>query len=789
MSRYRLKLYTALALLSASLIAFQLELIQVLAHIQFYHFGYLVISIALLGFGASGTIIALFRRRLTKKFNTLLPVLLFGCSIATSLALPLSQRLIQSFDPSLLFIESSQFIILLICQLLFFIVFLLGALVIGLVFIHYSTNISRLYFCNMIGSGFGGLSVVVLMSFLLPEKLAQVIALLPLLGGCLLYRRKQPFSLVLGFLSCCIVAYFSLLPGHIQPSQYKSIKRTLDLPQSKVVSVQPSPFGMLQLVTAPALRYTPGLSLAYDKTVPVVKGFVFLNGDGIGPIYGEDTSFFRATITELPYWVNFPKSVLILNSGTGSELQRALSRQSHRITAIEANSGILNLMNRFSKSDNPYNNPKVQTHFLHPRTWLAIDTNRYDLITLPPVGSFGGSAGLFAMQEHFLLTGEAFSKIWDHLATNGLFQISGWIDSPLRTPLRLTATIAELFEQKGIHSLDHLVALRSWDMVSLLIKRSPFTSDEIDSLVSFSRKYQFDLLLPRNPSPEQSFHASDEDSLAHLMHGLFNPEGRTKLYRDYDFDIKPVTDQRPFFSQFLRIESFNKLASLFGHQTIPFLELGYFIVLLSLMQMVILSVCLIVLPLLKLDFTERFTVDWSTLIYFGGLGLGYMFFEIALIHELVLFLGHPIYGAAAGIGFLLVFSGIGSLVSERFHSYPLSGLYITVCIVILFLFYSRLLTPILQYTIGLPFGLKAGLCSLLVGLPAFVMGMPFPIGLRRIANRSASVAAWAWGMNGCTSVIATGLATIIAVELGFSVLLMMGAACYLLVALCSNRLG
>jgi len=640
----------------------------------------------------------------------------------------------------------------------------------------------------MIGSGLGGLGVVVLMSFLLPEKLTQIIALLPWLGGCLLWR-KQPLSFVLGLLSCCIIAYFLFLPSHIQPSQYKGIKRTLDLPQSKVVAIQPSPYGMLQLVTAPALRYTPGLSLTYDKTVPTVKGFVFLNGDGIGPIYGEDTSFFRATIGELPYWMNSPERVLILNSGTGSELHRALSRRSLEITAIEANSGILNLINRFSKVDNPYSNPKVQVHFLHPRTWLAIDTNRYDLITFPPVGSFGGSAGLFAMQEQFLLTGEAFSKIWDHLATDGLFQISGWIDSPLRTPLRLTATIAELFEQKGIHSLDHLVALRSWDMVSLLIKRSPFTPDDIDNLVSFSRKHQFDLLLPKNPSQDQSFHSSDQDSLVHLTHELFNPKARTKLYRNYDFDIKPVTDQRPFFSQFLRIASFNKLASLFGRQSIPFLELGYFIVILSLMQMIILSVCLIVLPLFKLNFAKRFTVDWSIMTYFGGLGLGYMFFEIALIHELVLFLGHPIYGAAAGIGFLLVFSGLGSLFSERFHRFPLSGLIIAVCIAILFLFYSCLLTPILQDTIGLGFGVKAGLCCLLVGIPAFVMGMPFPLGLRRIANRDASVAAWAWGMNGCSSVIATGLATVIAVELGFSMLLLIAAGFYILVAFCSRGLG
>ena len=789
MSPPHLKLQLSLVLLSASLIAFQLELIQVLAHIQFYHFGYLVISIALLGFGASGTVIVLFRRRLIKHFNTLLPVLFFGCSMAMSLALPVSGKLIQSFDLSLLFIEPSQFVILLFCQLLFFVVFFFGALAIGLIFIHYSTNISTLYFGNMIGSGLGGLGIVFLMSFILPERLAQIIALLPWFGGWLLYIKNKPFTTAFGLLNCCIIAFLLLFPNHIQPSLYKSIRRTLDLPDSRVISTQSSPLGTLQIVQASALRYSPGLSLAYDKTVPPVNGFVFLGGDGLGPIYSEDTSFMRATIGELPFQIKKPKTVLSLSSATGSELHRILSHHPLRVNAIEANGRLLDLLSRFSNTAHPYNNPNVQTHVLHPRTWLAIDSNQYDLVTMPTVGSFGGSAGLFAMQEHFLLTAEAFSQIWDRLSPNGLFQISAWIDSPLRTPLRLTATIAELFEQKGVHYQDHLAAVRSWDMLSLLIKRSPFTTDEIDNLAAFSRKYQFDLILPKNPAPGQFYHSSDEDSLVYLMQDLFDGAKRTRLYGDYGFNIRPVTDQRPFFSQFLRFDTFNKLISLFGRQSLPFLELGYFIVILSLIQMVVLSIGFIVIPLFKLDSTRMFTGDWSTLIYFAGLGVGYMFFEIALIHELVLFLGHPIYGAAAGIGFLLVFSGLGSLYSERFHRFPSSNLIIAACVAILLLLYSHLLTPILQNTIGIPLGLKAGLCCLLVGLPAFVMGMVFPIGLRRIANRNASVAAWAWGMNGCSSVIATGLATIIAVELGFSVLLMMGAGCYLLVALCSPQLS
>ncbi len=787
MGRYRLRLHLSVLLLSAALIGFQLELMQVLAHMQFYHFGYLVISIALLGFGASGSCIALFRQWLLDRFDQALPTLMFGCSTVMSLSLPLSQKLIGSFDLSLLFIGPSQFFILLLCQLLFFLIFFLGALAIGLIFIQYSIRISSLYFANMIGSGIGGICIVLLMIYFLPEKLVQFIALLPWLGGCLLLPKKQLFHAIFAFFALCIIVSSILFPFSIQPSNYKSIRRTLDLPDATILLTKPSPFGVLQLVRAQALRSAPGLSLAYDKSIPELKGVVFINGDQVGSIHGTNTSFFQASLQKLPYIFRTPEKILDLHSGTGSNIQMALSHHPTKITAVEPNTKIVDLLKQLSGTTNPYDDPKVQTSRLHPRTWLAADNLRYDLITIPKIGSFGGSAGLFAMQEHYLLTAESFTTIWEHLTPDGLFFISTWVDSPLRAPLRLAATIAELLEQKSSSYQNHLLVVRSWDMVCFLIKRSPFTGDEIARLQSFIGQYQFDLIFPINANSKSFFHSAGDDPLIQLTSSIFDPTSRAKLYQEYDFDIGPVTDYHPFFSQFLRMSSFSKLTELLGRQTLPFLELGYFIVILSLGQMVFLSICFILLPLLKLGSVRKLTPDWSTTIYFMGLGLGYMFFEIALIHELVLYLGHPIFGAAAAIGCLLILSGLGSLFSDKIHQVLKGKTVITALIVSLFLFYSYFLPTILHQTIGLPIVIKVCLTVLLIGTPAFLMGMPFPLGLKQVAKKSGKEAAWAWGINGSASVVATGLATIIAVEMGFTVLLVAAAGCYGMVMLSSRR--
>ena len=222
---------------------------------------------------------------------------------------------------------------------------------------------------------------------------------------------------------------------------------------------------------------------------------------------------------------------------------------------------------------------------------------------------------------------------------------------------------------------------------------------------------------------------------------------------------------------------------LFDERSLPFLELGYLIVLVSFVQMTLAAILLITTSLLHLGMPGRTGLKKWSFPFFTGLGVGYMFFEIMLIHELVLFLGHPIFAAATGISGLPIFSGLGSLISGRIPLHRSNHALAAALVALLLLLYFFILPPMLQLAITLPTIWKILFCLLLVAPPAVAMGMPFPLGLKQLAKHSKSQAAWAWGINGCVSVVSTGLATIIAVESGFSVVMLIACVAYTLAAI------
>ncbi|MDW7772292.1 MAG: hypothetical protein SCH71_05305 [Desulfobulbaceae bacterium] len=788
-----LRLHLALFLLSAALIAFQLEQMQLLALVQWHHFAYLIISVALLGFGVGGTVLALFKPFLLRHLQTVLPLSMFGCAIMMAVALPLSQGIVNRFDISLLFVDPFQAVLLLAAQSIYLLIFLLGALPLGLVFVHFSSRIGSLYCANLIGSGAGGILIVAVMYFLLPQKLPALTALFPWVAALLVTPRGRPGLLLTGTLSLVLIGIMIGAPLEIKPSQYKAVSRTLDLPESEVVNSRPSPYGLVQVVTAPVLRHAPGLSLTYTGEVPPVRAAVFNNGDWFGAVGKDYSTILDATAAALPYALRKREKVLVLDAGTGADIEHALAREAEAVRAVEPHRrAVLEAAGQIGNGASSFlQNPKLDFSFLSSRTWLATDEERYDLITLPEVGSFGGAAGLFALQEEYLLTRESFLELWDHLAPEGALRVSAWLDSPPRNPLRLAATIIETLEDIGVDVDRHVAAIRGWDMITFLVQRAPLNGEDIRQIRDFCELLQFDpVILPGlQPQKRQQYHFSAEGEFFDYLDILMSPERRENLYQTYAFNLRPVTDNRPFFSQYLRWQNIPTLKRMLGERSIPFLELGYVLVLVSFVQMAASAVLLILLPLLRLRIPGRGVIRSWIFPYFSGLGIGYIFFEIVLIHELVLYFGNPIFAAAAVISSLLIFSGLGSLYSGRLIGKTRSHASAAAIAALLLLLYLFILPGLLQAGIGLPLFWKVLFFLVLISPPSFVMGMPFPLGLNRLAGYSKSQAAWAWGINGSVSVASTGLAAIIAVELGFSAVMLIACGAYVTAAFAGYKSG
>ncbi|MEN8186271.1 MAG: hypothetical protein ABFR05_03975 [Bacteroidota bacterium] len=781
---FSVRLMISLAILSTAIVSYEIQLIQFFSIVQWHHFAFMIISIAMLGFGASGTVISLFRKWLLQRFDVLLPFLMISTGLLMSFAVRLSRMDLFLFDSYTLFVDKSQISKLFFTYLLFFIPFFLGALAIGLIFVKKVSNIGKYYFSDLLGAGVGGVLSIVLFWKFSPQEIPSIISFLPLLAGMIILPKKNRFLLIaFAVITTIIGVYHFRNPFDLSFSNYKGISYALDLPDVKIEYEEFSPYGLLQVVSSPAMRYAPGMSLTYHKGIPS-SSFIYNNGNwyaSVQPYDKRDTvHFFNYSTLSLPYALGQPVDVLLLDAKGSNTISHALYNKVERVTAIENNETVVNLIKKqYSNiTDSLFFHPDLKVETIESRTFLNKTNEKFDLIQLPLMGSFSGSVGLDALSEENLLTKEAFKEMWCKLESNGMITVSTWMDYPYKIPLKLASTIAESLESFGLEDpKSHVILIRSWNTMTFVIKRNLLSPAEIEKVRTFCSRYEFDLtLLPGlEPTERSQYHTLEDENFLHYLDGMFSLN-REEIIRQYDFNIQPATDNKPYFFQFLRWKKLSKVMENLGVRSVPFVELGYLILIVTFVQVIFLALLFIILPLFRLGWKGG-NKAWMVL-YFSGLGFGYMFLEIVLIKHFVLYLGHPIYSVAIVISVMLMSSGIGSYYSSKLKTDRRTLMKITGLISGLILIYTIFLGNILSSTVGLEIVSKIAITFLSIAIPSFFMGMAFPLGLKMVDKIHESHVPWAWGINGCVTVISTTLAVILAVELGFMALMLFAALAY-----------
>jgi len=340
------RINVAIGLISAAIIAFQLILMQILSYVQWYHFAYMIISIALLGFGAAGTFLTIFQQKLEKNYYTLFPFLLIVTAILIPVVVGIANSEAVRFDSLLIFQDSRHIGKLILTYFIFFLPFLTGALAIGMSFSKFADQIGKIYFSNLIGSGIGGIIAIFFMQWIIPEQQSFAVAILAFVGGIVsLPKNKKKLIRIIVPLSTLILIILFFYPPRLTPSEYKDISKTMLLPDAKVEYRKSTPHGFVEIVSSPVLRYAPGVSLAYRDSFPVRK-VVFNNGNWMGcllpqPLEANETNILDYTPQALPYHIDNIKNALIINAGTGENVLLALSHQVARITAKRNQSGNL----------------------------------------------------------------------------------------------------------------------------------------------------------------------------------------------------------------------------------------------------------------------------------------------------------------------------------------------------------------------------------------------------------------------------------------------------------------
>jgi hypothetical protein len=432
-----------------------------------------------------------------------------------------------------------------------------------------------------------------------------------------------------------------------------------------------------------------------------------------------------------------------------------------------------------------YDQPGVALHVAEARGFVAGSDGRYDLVQVALLDSFAASgSGTQALNENYLYTAEAIGRYIARLKPGGYLAITRWLKVPPRDSLKLAATAAEALRQAGVQDPGRrLAAIRSWSTVTLLLKNGDLTERDIEAVRRFSASRSFDAVwYPSMAASEANrFNRLERPWFHEGFRALLGP-GADEFVARYKFNIEAASDERPYFFNSFRWRALPEVLALRERGGAALVEWGYLVPAATLVQAALAGLLLILLPLAGSAREWPAGLGRKAGAYFFTLGLAFLFVEMAFIQKLILFLSHPLYSIAVVLAGFLVFAGIGSGLSEaigrRFGNAAAIRLAV-VGIVLLSAAYLLALPPLFEAWIAFADPVRIALSLGLIAPLAVCMGMPFPLGLRQLADGAPGFVPWAWGLNGFASVVSTALATLLAIELGFSAVLTLALLLYL----------
>ncbi|MGR9037364.1 MAG: hypothetical protein ACU83O_12385 [Gammaproteobacteria bacterium] len=491
------------ALVSGASLGYEVLLMRLFSIIEWHHFAYMIISLALLGYGVSGVFLAIIRHWLIDRFDRLfsLAALLFG--MAAPVCFWLAQRL--PFNPAELFWAPSQLVYLFSLYILLALPFFFAASTVGLALYRYRERAGAIYASDLLGAGLGSLMILGLLFWLPPERALLVLAMIAIAGAMSFYltssRRRLGLAVSVG-----AIASLLLIPGdwqqlHISP--YKELEQFLRIPGTRIMDRFSSPIAYVHVAETPVtpLRHAPGLSLNANVRLPDQLA-VFTDADNMSPLTRYDGNpaaldYLDQTTSALPFHLRNPRHLLILGAGTGTDLLQARLFGVDEVDAVELNGDLIRYIvdkhNDFT--GRIFSSDDIRIHIGEARGFVASSPQHFDMIELSLMDAFGASsAGLYALNENYLYTVEALQGYLKHLEPQGFLAITRWIKMPPKDTLKLFATAVQALKANGnFYPERQLMLIRGWQTSTLLVKNGEITRQEIETLKKFCNDRSFDI--------------------------------------------------------------------------------------------------------------------------------------------------------------------------------------------------------------------------------------------------------------------------------------------------------
>jgi hypothetical protein len=763
------------ALLTASFAAIYLEvsLMKLAAVMYSPLFVYAVLGVALLGYGAAGCVLALRGAPAPPATAVFLGRALVGFGAVVVPAFLLVN--LVSLPAHELLGSARGLPVLLGVYALLTLPFWFAGLAVSAVLSAFPRDANRLYFADLVGAGAGGTLAVAGLPWLggtaLVATAGALAAVSAVLGFLTAGRRATP-ALVVGAantLALVMLLRVHPVPVRVAPDKHGPLLAASAAPRGLATDFsQWSVFGRVD-VTEPFDSLPPQMGGDISPTfsgLRIEQRMLTLDGAAPAFLYRVDgdpraLGFLGGTSQSAVYRLRHAPRVLVIGVGGATDVLIALAEGASHVTAVE-----LNPVNAYAVRDvfGPYvghvlSDARVELVVAEGRNFAARDTDRYDVIQLSGVdtGAALGAYGLGTMPESYVYTLEAFEDFLDRLAPAGVLTITrdtrfGWAE-------RLCAIARAALAVRGLAPGPRIAVLEGqvYGWATILVKLEPFSSSEVAALREFAERMRFALRY---------------DPLAPVA-GPYERVIQRAVEVDGDLDLRPATDDWPFFFLSFR---WRRLLSLLRAQDSPLLNPIAFLAV-SLAGLSLVTAVLIGWPLWRLRGAWRGTEGrGATIGYFAALGAGFMVVEVALMQRFTIFLGNPILAVATVLAALLMASGTGSLLARN-GRVPL-GLAFAWILVAVAAFASPWLPAMLHAILAWPLGARLVVTVALVTLIGLPMGMPFPVGLQRLATRAAALVPWGWGINAMMSVLASLAGYFIGMIAGYTAMFWTGALLY-----------
>lgn len=780
-----------LFLVALASVGYEISLTRWFAIVSWSEYGYWVISITMVGIAASGVVLNLARDWLLPRAAAAfawLPALLIVSLAGGYLAIaaidfnPLALQNQATMGAQLWKIAGYY-------AALFPFFFLSGGFI-GLYFIAYSAHISRIYAADLIGAGASGLVIVALMFLVHPFDLPLALVPVLLAAGWLLARTLVARALLLVLAMAASAAVWTF--AHADYNEYKAIAAPLRVADNRRVEVIKSPRGIFEVLD----NFTERLDVDLSNNDSMLAGAepiatYGLYGDGnrltsLPKTAREPLRYLNAALDALPYrLMPRPPAVLLIGTHGGFRLDEAEQLGARSLVALEPEPTLHELIGRYR----PELRADARRLNVAPSAYLHGMTQQgqpFDLIDIAL--DYQGSSDV----SKYSFTVQGLADYVGALSPEGMLSVPVPIREFTVYAVKLVLSAREALRAAGVADpAAHIVVVRSAWNARILLSKKPFDARAMLAIRQFCDERSFDIsympgldlakLKIWNDLPAVSFDevnfgvgvgagAERQDALANEIAAFVLPGGRPW---PQTYDLSPASTDRPYFFSVLRLSSLERIFQRID--LVPREEIGALVCLAVLAQSVLIALLVLSLPLFRpRTMGIHKSLVLKSIVYFAGLGLGFLFIEIYLIEKATFFLGDRTMGFSLTLAAMLLFSGLGSYLSGRFSQGDgaaraldtRTGLRYGCIVILAFCALAWALADwLLPLGLALPIGVRVALLLLVIAPVGIALGFPFALGLSALEPYPHFVP-WAWSLNGAFSVVASPLAQLVAMGHG-----------------------